>query len=449
MLPIFLGLLAKSMGLSALTAAGIGAGIGALSNKKDPLGGALQGGLGGYSGANLGGAFAKMGAAGAGATAGANAATSAANIGAGAGAAIPETLQLSQGVASPALFSNSADAASRLALQSGNQAGLIGSTGQMGANMGQVNLPTPAQFITPNSAVGNGLSARTMGTEVLGAPTGAQNLPFSENMNNMGQGVKGLFKEGGWDAFKGALGDPGKPATETTPAVLPTPATNMQAGMAIGMPLLSISGIMNPQDDDGMPDEDDEDKYTRDGGLFLYGDKSSSALNLGSYATGGTIQQGGLSDLHGANDTQYGPQLSSQGYGLGRLNNLASQEAQARAEMGMYAKGGQLEHGGFVVPADVVSHLGNGSTDAGLALLAKKYSAVPIKGNGDGMSDSIATTIEGKEEARVADGEAYIPKDVVKKLGGPEKLYAMMDKVRHARTGTKKQGKEINPHRLT
>jgi hypothetical protein len=116
--------------------------------------------------------------------------------------------------------------------------------------------------------------------------------------------------------------------------------------------------------------------------------------------------------------------------------------------MGMYAKGGDLEDGGFVIPADVVSHLGNGSTDAGLAVLAKKYGAKPIKGDGDGMSDSIPTTIEGREKARVADGEAYIPKDVVRKLGGPEKLYAMMDRVRKARTGTAKQGKEINPHRV-
>jgi hypothetical protein len=95
-----------------------------------------------------------------------------------------------------------------------------------------------------------------------------------------------------------------------------------------------------------------------------------------------------------------------------------------------------------------VSGLGNGSTDAGLAVLAKKYGAKPIKGKGDGMSDSIPTTIEGKEKARVADGEAYIPKAIVKKMGGPQKLYAMMDRVRQARTGTKKQGKQINPNRL-
>ena len=107
---------------------------------------------------------------------------------------------------------------------------------------------------------------------------------------------------------------------------------------------------------------------------------------------------------------------------------------------------GGLKEGSFIVPADVVAHLGNGSTDAGLSALAKKYGAKPIKGPGDGMSDSIPTHIEGKQRARVADGEAIIEPMVTQKVGA-KNLYAMLDKVRKARTGTTKQGKEINPMR--
>lgn len=166
-------------------------------------------------------------------------------------------------------------------------------------------------------------------------------------------------------------------------------------------------------------------------------------------AAGGAIQQGGLMDLYGASDSQATAPVSSSGYGLGRLSSLVNENALNRAQQGSYAAGGGLEDGGFVIPADVVSGLGNGSTDAGLAVLAKKYGAKAIKGPGDGMSDDIHTTINGKEKARVADGEAYIPRAIVKKMGGPEKLYAMMDRVRKARTGTTKQGKEINPHKLT
>jgi hypothetical protein len=76
-----------------------------------------------------------------------------------------------------------------------------------------------------------------------------------------------------------------------------------------------------------------------------------------------------------------------------------------------------------------------------------------LDGAGDGMSDSIPATIEGKQPARLADGEFVIPADVVSHLGngsskaGSKRLYAMLDKVRRARTGRVKQGKQINPNK--
>jgi hypothetical protein len=72
-----------------------------------------------------------------------------------------------------------------------------------------------------------------------------------------------------------------------------------------------------------------------------------------------------------------------------------------------------------------------------------------LKGRGDGMSDSIPATIANKQPARLADGEFVVPADVVSHLGngstdaGAKHLYKMMDKVRHARTGNKKQGRQI------
>jgi hypothetical protein len=74
-----------------------------------------------------------------------------------------------------------------------------------------------------------------------------------------------------------------------------------------------------------------------------------------------------------------------------------------------------------------------------------------LDGQGDGMSDSIPATIEGKQPARLADSEFVLPADVVSHIGngsskaGAKRLYKMMDKIRMARTGTKKQGKQINP----
>jgi len=77
-----------------------------------------------------------------------------------------------------------------------------------------------------------------------------------------------------------------------------------------------------------------------------------------------------------------------------------------------------------------------------------------LKGPGDGMSDSIPASISNKRPARLADGEFVVPADVVSHLGngstdaGARQLYSMMDKVRNARTGTKKQGREINPRKM-
>ena len=74
-----------------------------------------------------------------------------------------------------------------------------------------------------------------------------------------------------------------------------------------------------------------------------------------------------------------------------------------------------------------------------------------LSGGGDGMSDSIRANIEGSQEARLADGEFVIPADVVSHLGngsskaGAKQLYDMMDRVRKARTGNPKQGREIKP----
>jgi hypothetical protein len=77
-----------------------------------------------------------------------------------------------------------------------------------------------------------------------------------------------------------------------------------------------------------------------------------------------------------------------------------------------------------------------------------------VVGNGDGMSDSVPADIEGVQEARLADGEFVIPADVVADIGngssdaGSKKLYDMMDRIRKARHGTTEQPPEIQAERL-
>lgn len=87
----------------------------------------------------------------------------------------------------------------------------------------------------------------------------------------------------------------------------------------------------------------------------------------------------------------------------------------------------------------------------GIASLAEGGEPRYLQGESDGMADEIPSTIDGNQEAALSHGEFVIPADVVSHLGngnsdaGAKKLYQMMDRIREARTGTKEQGKEINP----
>ena len=72
-----------------------------------------------------------------------------------------------------------------------------------------------------------------------------------------------------------------------------------------------------------------------------------------------------------------------------------------------------------------------------------------VSGPGDGMSDDVKANINGVREARLSDGEFVIPADVVSGLGngstdaGSKQLRAMMDRVRQKRTGRKQQAPQI------
>ena len=84
--------------------------------------------------------------------------------------------------------------------------------------------------------------------------------------------------------------------------------------------------------------------------------------------------------------------------------------------------------GGGMMSAGGISALGSYSDGGRL-----------LKGPGDGVSDSIPATIGDKQPARLADGEFVIPARIVSEIGngstdaGAKKLYAMMDRIQGAR----------------
>jgi hypothetical protein len=86
--------------------------------------------------------------------------------------------------------------------------------------------------------------------------------------------------------------------------------------------------------------------------------------------------------------------------------------------------------------------------------IASAHQGYYLGGKTDGMADKVPATIDGTQEARLSDGEFVVPADVVSHLGngnsdaGADQLHGMMDNVRMERTGNSEQGKQIDPNKF-
>ena len=136
---------------------------------------------------------------------------------------------------------------------------------------------------------------------------------------------------------------------------------------------------------------------------------------------------------------------------LGGLLGLLGKGSAPKAPIGY--QGGIPKYTATRVPGRGVQYTraaGGGLMDLAQGGRPARY----LRGGTDGMADKIKTDIDGKQPARLSHGEFVIPADVVSHLGngnsdaGADVLYDMMAKVRKARTGTTKQGKQINPRKM-
>ena len=154
----------------------------------------------------------------------------------------------------------------------------------------------------------------------------------------------------------------------------------------------------------------------------------------------------GSGSIGGAQDSLYESYLNR----VGNTGYLQGGEQFKRAEGNDLS--GQM-FSATQLPSDegVGSLLSANFAKGGIAQLKKgQY----LNGTSDGMADKVPANIDGVQEARLSDGEFVIPADVVSHLGngnsdaGAKVLKGMMSRVRTARTGNDKQGKEINPNKF-
>ena len=132
------------------------------------------------------------------------------------------------------------------------------------------------------------------------------------------------------------------------------------------------------------------------------------------------------------------------------------EEAQATAQAQANALAGIVPEPQTPVVPEPQTPVGNMENPQGLAAggIASAHNGYYLGGKTDGMADDVPASIDGKQEARLSDGEFVIPADVVSHLGngnsdaGADQLHGMMNNVRMERTGNPEQGKQIDPNKF-
>jgi len=376
-----------ALGGSIAAGAATGGTLAAMSGE-DILAGTLSGGLGGMSGGGLQGAFGGV------------------------------------GDAMTATGAATSDMGTQLAAQNAYGGSLGGMQTGMANQVVGGSLPNVGQGLT-----GSGASMMTPQTSMNPFATDALSgtSPIGRGYNQIASNL-GTPKMTGTGKYLG-----GEQIMESTGNI--TPAGPLQMAKTLGTPLASM-GMAGLEESDFIDDvdfNDPRDKYDPYSKLNLNEDTGISEAmradtGLRLFGGGGTV---------GPSSSSPGRIGGAMGSALGNMQVTNNSTGAAMDTAGMtpeeifrryfrdagaptsgYAQGGYLNTGGKV---------------------------------GDGMSDSIPATINGDQPAALSDGEFVIPADVVSHLGngsssaGAQRLKDMMSRLRKARTGNEEQGKQIAP----
>jgi hypothetical protein len=364
------------VGEAALIGAAMGGGSAALTGG-DPLKGALLGGLTGGAGAGLSSGIAALNPA-----ATATLPAAAAAPAAGAGAAGATTAATLPAAAAPTVATTAAAAPTAGAgITTLEAANIAANPGLYPAGS---TLPNMATTFMPN---GQALATYAPGSNAVAGAAGGVQPTAADVIKEALSSAERASKE---DTF-----------TQGMQRFLQDPISSIKrnpfpAGAG------ALSGAVGAREEDEMPSNEYDGPLKR----FRY----SPDVYRPQFAEGGiaSLTSMPVERMSDRNDTMAMMASKGQMYAQGGISSLGS-----------YSDGGRM-----------------------------------LKGPGDGMSDSIPASIAGKRPARLATEEFVVPADVVSHLGngssdaGAKQLYAMMDRVRSARTGTKKQGRQIRPQSM-
>jgi hypothetical protein len=210
-------------------------------------------------------------------------------------------------------------------------------------------------------------------------------------------------------------------------------------------PGMNIPGIVYPEINNGLyrPGIDPEPRYFRGRYYAQGGLVNNSSRPIMTRFGPIYMSNGGIASLIHANvDQRQQEQLAKQQLVLEAARVIRGlSKYDPRIVLGKF-----LEVFGEAALRDLINRVESGQMD----LLLKDEQRM-VRGPGDGMSDEVPGSIDGQKEVRLSDGEFVIPADVVSGLGngssdaGAQRLKEMMAKVRALRTGTTRQAPEIDP----
>jgi hypothetical protein len=488
LLPFITGGIGAAAGLGTLGTAALGAGVGALTNKENRGIGALTGMLGGIGGGQLANALGAAGAAGTtmgsalpgqaaaelATTEAAKQAVAAGATGQGSQAAMlaaqnmgAPTAQLATTTLAPNTMAAAGQGIAALGTEAGRSAALqsLGGAGGALKAAGMAAAPMIYDYMMPKQVAQveedeekdtEDLMGRykyesgyTGGTYEPGSAYTGERRYFRPSYVRAAQGgaVK-KFADGGEASADPSVVDPARGMTGES-----ADALRYLYGMAPQSPALEAR--MQPTQNLEVPTEASASQK------YIFNPNTQQFLNNPAYVPPKTKTSSIFSGLFGMQQPTApvyydargnvvplydasGQPIGGASPSFGGFGNLFGGSGFSEGGLASLARGG-MKAGGFVVPADVVSMVGEGNTEAGYERIKRMLpGATPIKGKDGGQADTVKTSIEGKQPARIAHGEMYVPPAAVKRAGGAKKLYAMMKNVRQQAKGDAKQIKPVN-----
>ena len=183
--------------------------------------------------------------------------------------------------------------------------------------------------------------------------------------------------------------------------------------------------------------------------------KSIRGYAAGGYMGGGPVEAMSNANAVGENTGYPQADITGHAYATPWQTPVSQNVVAGTADTGVNRMTGQmLAEGGAVEPTPDFQEPYTAMARGGLSDLGS-YSdgGRLLRGPGDGVSDSIPAVIGKKKPARLADGEFVVPARIVSELGngsteaGARKLYAMLDRVQSARKKSIGKGKVANNSR--